>query len=87
MFRVRGLASTQGHRNVVELLLARRADPNSKDEKGAAQTQMEWAKLAKALLFSVFFSWGVFRPARTFRTQAASEFILCSIQVDARLIP
>ena len=35
----------------------------------------------------LFVSWGVFGPATTFGTQAASESILCSMQVDARLIP
>lgn len=35
----------------------------------------------------LFVSWGVFGPAMTFGTQAASESILCSMQVDARLIP
>ena len=88
---LRGHAYTQGHKNVVELLLARRADPNSKDEKGAAQTQMERAKLTgwhDLFCFLILFvSWGVFGPAMTFGTQAASESILCSMQVDARLIP
>ena len=78
---LRGHAYTQGHKNVVELLLARRADPNSKDEKGAAQTQMERAKLTGC--HDLF----CFLGSMTFRTQAASEGILCSMQVDARLIP